>query len=109
MVKPSRRREKAKEAEKTRGIPIRVCCASFGISEACYRYSPRLSSENEEIADHLLRLTHNQRNWGFGLCYLYLRNVKGFKWNHKRVYRVYKELGAQSADQAAQAIGTREA
>jgi len=40
----------------------------------------------------LLRLTDNHRNWGFGLCYLYLRNVKGFKWNHKRVYRIYKEL-----------------
>jgi len=37
-------------------------------------------------------LTHNQRNWGFGLCYLYLRNVKGYKWNHKRVYRIYCEL-----------------
>ncbi len=45
-----------------------------------------------EIADWLLRITHNQRNWGFGLCYLYLRNVKGFGWNHKRVYRIYREL-----------------
>jgi putative transposase len=26
------------------------------------------------------------------LCFLYLRNVKGYKWNHKRVYRIYKEL-----------------
>ncbi|MEG3620374.1 IS3 family transposase, partial [Magnetovibrio sp. PR-2] len=25
-------------------------------------------------------------------CFLYLRNVKGFGWNHKRVYRIYKEL-----------------
>jgi putative transposase len=39
-----------------------------------------------------VRLTHNQRNWGFGLCYLFLRNVKGFGWNHKRVYRIYREL-----------------
>ena len=31
-------------------------------------------------------------NWGYGLCYLYLRNVKGFQWNHKRVYHIYKEL-----------------
>ena len=28
----------------------------------------------------------------FGLCFLYLRNVKGFGWNHKRVYRIYREL-----------------
>lgn len=26
---------------------------------------------------------------GFGLCFLYLRNVKGFRFNHKRVYRIY--------------------
>jgi putative transposase len=31
-------------------------------------------------------------NWGFGLCFLYLRNVKGYHWNHKRVYRIYREL-----------------
>jgi len=37
-------------------------------------------------------LTDNHRRWGFGLCYLYLRNVRDFKWNHKRVYRIYKEL-----------------
>ncbi len=34
----------------------------------------------------------NRHPWGFGLCFLYLRNVKGFKWNHKRVYRIYCEL-----------------
>ena len=44
------------------------------------------------IADWLSRLSQNQRNWGFGLCFLYLRNVKGFRWNHKRVYRIYHEL-----------------
>jgi putative transposase len=36
--------------------------------------------------------TDNNHNCGFGLCYLYLRNLKGFKGNNKRVYRVYKEL-----------------
>jgi len=51
-----------------------------------------LSDENAEIADWLIRLTHNQRNWGFGLCFLFLRNVKGFGWNHKWVYRIYREL-----------------
>lgn len=54
--------------------------------------SPRRTAENEEIANWLLRLTDNHRNWGFGLCFLYLRNVRGFGWNHKRVYRIYREL-----------------
>jgi putative transposase len=40
----------------------------------------------------LLRLTTTHKRWGFGLCFLYLRNVKGFGWNHKRVYRIYWEL-----------------
>jgi len=43
-----------------------------------------------EIADWLIRLMHNQKDWGFGLCRDYLRNVKGFGWNHKRIYRIYR-------------------
>ena len=50
-------------------------------------------ADNERIADSLIRLTHNLRDWGFGLCFLYLRNVKGYGWHHKRVYRIYRELG----------------
>ncbi|XYI44558.1 Transposase [Cupriavidus necator] len=53
------------------------------MSETCYRYQAKSSAEDEVIADWLVKLTHNQRNWGFGLCFLYLRNVKGFGWNHK--------------------------
>jgi len=37
-------------------------------------------------------LTRRNRSWGFGLCFLYLRNIKEFGWNHKRVYRIYREL-----------------
>lgn len=75
-----------------RGFSIRLACEIFGISQTCYRYQARLSDENALIADWLIRLTHNQRNWGFGLCFLFLRNVKGYRWNHKRVYRIYREL-----------------
>ena len=92
MVKPSRRREMAQKAVSQKQVSIRLACWMFSISETCYRYRAKLSSENAEIADWLIRLTHNQRNWGFGLCFLHLRNVKGFGWNHKRVYRIYREL-----------------
>ncbi len=82
----------AQRAVQTTGASVRLACRAFGISEAGYRYQARRSTENAEIADLLIRLTHNQRNWGFGLCFLYLRNVKGQRWNHKRVYRIYREL-----------------
>ena len=80
---------KAKSAHDT---SIRVVCRALSISETCYRYKAKLSHDNALITDWLIRLTHNQRNWGFGLCFLYLRNVKGFRFNHKRVYRIYREL-----------------
>ena len=89
MVRPSQRREMAKKVVEQRRLSIRLACQAFTISGTCYRYQPKLSSE---IADWLIRLTHNQRNWGFGLCFLYLRNIRGYGWNHKRVYRIYREL-----------------
>ena len=92
MVRPSQRCEMAKKAVSEHSISIRFACAVFQISETCYRYKRKLSAENIRIADWLIRLTDNQRNWGFGLCFLFLRNVKGFGWNHKRVYRIYCEL-----------------
>jgi len=92
VVKPSLRREMAHKAVAAARCSIHQACEVFSVSESCYRYRAKLSSENAEIADLLVRLTHNQRNWGFGLCFLYLRNVKGYPWNHKRVYRIYREL-----------------
>jgi putative transposase len=73
------------------GISIRLSCKAFSISETCYRYQTKLSDDNTLIADWLMRLTHANRRWGFGLCYLYIRNVKGFLYNHKRIYRIYRE------------------
>lgn len=92
MVRPSQRVEMAKNAVSEQRLGIRQACQAFSVSECCYRYERRLSDDNLLIAELLLGLTQAQRNWGFGLCFLYLRNVKGYSWNHKRVYRIYREL-----------------
>ncbi len=89
---PSRRKEMATRATEQYPVSIRAACIVFSISETCYRYQAKLSTENALIGDWLLRLTTTHKRWGFGLCYLYLRNVKGYGWNHKRVYRIYREL-----------------
>jgi len=84
----------AKTAVKNEGVSVALACRTFGISETCFRYEAKLCDENAEIADWLLRLASSDttRRWGFGLCYLYLRNVCGFGWNHKRIRRIYCEL-----------------
>ncbi len=86
------RKALAVAAVSSRKVSIALACRTFAISESCYRYRCLLSDENALIANWLLRLTQERRSWGFGLCFLYLRNVKGFGWNHKRVYRIYKQL-----------------
>ncbi len=75
-------------------VSIRNACRWFKISETCYRYEPKLQSENEHIANLLLELCNSEErsDWGFGMCFHHLRHLEGYKWNHKRVYRIYCEL-----------------
>ena len=82
----------AKKAVSKYGISICFACDCFSVSESCYRYAPKLSNENALISQWLLSLTDTHKRWGFKLCFFYLRNVKGFAWNHKRVYRIYRQL-----------------
>lgn len=82
----------AQKAVNKHPVSIRLACECFALSESAYRYQPKFKSENEQIAQWLIRLTEQYRRWGFKLCFYYLRNVKGFGWNHKRVYRIYCEL-----------------
>lgn len=88
----------AKWAVRYRSASIALARRALSISETCYRYQPKLSAENKLIADWLVALTNAKKTWGFGLCFLHLRNVKGFRWNHKRVYRIYRGLESSSGN-----------
>ena len=82
----------ARQAVKAGATSVAHACKTFGLSQSCYHYLAKNREDNAVIADWLVRLTSAYRDWGFGLCFLHLRNVKGFKWNHKRVYRIYRDL-----------------
>lgn len=76
-----------------KGASIALACRAFGVSETCFRCGAKRNDENEMIADLLLGLTNVHKSWGFGLCFMRLRNVKGHVCNHKRVHRISCELG----------------
>ena len=92
MIRSALRRGLAENVVARHGVSIALACRTFNVSEICYRYSPLLSDENEEIADLLVGLKAALKTCGFGLCFPHLRNVQGHPWNHKRVYRIYCEL-----------------
>jgi putative transposase len=54
-----------------------------------------------------LCLTDNHSDWGVGLYFLYLRNLKGFGGHYKRVYRIYRELELNLRIKPAQAAFAR--
>ena len=60
----------------TKRTTIEHACRTFGISETCYRHQGRRIEEDAEGAAWLVCLTTTYRTWGFGLCFIYLRNVK---------------------------------
>jgi len=60
VVRPSRRKEMAQRASEEYNVSIRMVCAIFTVSPTCYRYQPKLSSENAEIADWLFTFNHHQ-------------------------------------------------
>jgi putative transposase len=92
VVKPSKRKQVAQYITTNYKVSINTICNICSISKYCYYYQPKLSSDNELIANMLIELTNKHKRWGFKLCYYYIRNVRGYKYNHKRIYRIYKEL-----------------
>lgn len=72
------------------GVSERQACWTIQISRCAYRYQTKRSGD-EALAQELQHLARRQPRWGCGKMTDYLRN-QGHTWNHKRIYRVYREL-----------------
>ena len=77
------------------------------MSRSGYRYQSRKSDEGE-IKEQLVWLAERKPRWGFKKMYDYLRN-QGHGWNHKRVHRVYRELGLNIRVKPKKRLPSREA
>jgi len=49
------------------------------------------SVKDAPVVDVLNQIVAKHGRWGFGLCFSWMRN-NGYLWNHKRVWRVYKDM-----------------
>ena len=76
-----------------RDVSVRRSCEAVGLSRATwYRPAPDRLSRDSAVIEALTKVTDEHRRWGFWKSYQRLR-LEGQVWNHKRVYRVYCQLG----------------
>jgi len=64
----------------------------MSVSKTAYYYKPKKRVGDEEISAYLQALAECHKRWGFDLM---RRKAKldNKPWNHKRIYRIYRELG----------------
>ena len=86
----SQRRTLATEAITKHGLSERQACRLLGISRTGYRYEPKRPDDGELIA-RLQDLAERKPRWGLGKMVDRLR-LDGYRWNHKRIRRVYRQL-----------------
>ncbi len=78
-----------------RSASARRTCAVLGFRRQTYcrrRQGHRPEEEDGVVADLLHQVTRRFVCWGFGMVFHFLRR-QNHPWNHKRVYRIWKEQG----------------
>lgn len=71
-------------------MSIRASCRALDLSRTVYNYKPD-PERDKPVITALQELADRFPRYGFGKMFLILRR-QGYKWNHKRVYRVYCDL-----------------
>ena len=89
-------------------LSITRACHATGLSRAAYYKVPALPQEKDaEVIDALNGIVERNGRWGFWKCFDRLR-LDGRPWNHKRVWRVYCDLGLNIARRTKRRIPKRE-
>lgn len=75
------------------GVSIVRGCTALKVARSAYCQAPvGWHVRDQEIIEALNQLVERHPRWGIGKYIARLRAL-GHTWNHKRVYRVYRQLG----------------
>jgi putative transposase len=76
------------------GLAITRATGAVKLSRTAFYRSPQANRErlDRPVIDALNALVEKHPRWGFWMCFDRLR-LDGHRWNHKRVWRVYRTMG----------------
>jgi putative transposase len=73
-------------------LTVKRACRAAGLSRSAWYNPPQdRIARDGEVIEALQALVEKHNRWGFWMCFDRLRNM-GYRWNHKRVYRIYTAL-----------------
>lgn len=72
-------------------MSLRQACVLFALSCSVFYYQAKRKPEDPIIRDQLGDLAETHNAWGFWMMHEHLR-LNNYRWNHKRVYRIYTEM-----------------
>lgn len=90
-LKPSRKRELATDLMERFGASMRKACAVIKLSRVVYLYKSN-ARDNSALVMRMKEITQTRVHYGYRRVHVMLRR-EGFRDNHKRVYRLYREQG----------------
>lgn len=77
----------------THGVPIVRGCAALKLARSVYYQAPQdWHTRDQDVIEALNQLVAAHPRWG---VWKYIRRLRalGHAWNHKRIYRIYRQLG----------------
>jgi putative transposase len=87
----SDRKRLAREAMEENQLSERQACRFLSINRSVFRYQSKKAGDGE-IIELLVEIAEQKPRWGFKKMNDYLKN-QGYQWNHKKVHRIYQEMG----------------
>jgi putative transposase len=72
-------------------VSTRQALRIFDIQPSVYYYKPK-KTDDQSVRGSLADLAASHTRWGFWMMHHHLRGLN-FKWNHKKVYRIYQAMG----------------
>ena len=90
---------------KYHSVSVRQACKTLKIPRSTFRYQT-IEKDDAPIIEELNKLINKHPSIGFWMCYHRIRN-QGYKWNHKRVYRVYTNMNLNIRRRAKKRLPAR--
>ena len=104
---PAAKREVLAVLVQEHRISVRRACQAVRLSRAAYYRPPRSRlGRDADVIAALNDVVARHSRWGFWKCFYRLRRA-GYRWNHKRVHRVYCALRLNLPRRTKRRVPTR--